>query len=199
MPERMAGFIFGNRRVFRLRLALVAEFGIRPAVRRVAVIGVHGMAGGAARGTIIARLLIGAEEPEMRIVQARLGDIDHRHRDAAAGAGAAIGLLDIRAAGLIKLLQRAARIRQTDFRELRADHAAATLEHAENIAGRHRLPGRQRRECRQDTHCRHVLIHRHRIFERGRFARGGIGLAEDVALVGQDAVVVRGATEEHGG
>src|SRR5690242_5548503 len=85
---------------------------------RVAVVPVHHVAGAAARGAVVARLVVGALEPEVRVVQARLGDVDDRHRYAAAGARAAVRLADVGASGLVELLQRAGVVGQADLGEL---------------------------------------------------------------------------------
>ena len=77
-----------------------------------------------------------------------------RHGDARAGAGAAVGLPDVGASRLVEQLQLAQRVRQADLGEQVADDAAAALEHAEDVARRHRLPRRQRIELRRG--CRFV-------------------------------------------
>ncbi len=129
----------------------------------------------------------------------RLGDVDHRHGDAAAGARAAIRLADVGAPRLVELLQVVGDVRQPDLRKLRRDHAAAALEHAEDVGGRNRLPGGQRIEARQDALVRHERRRRDRIDDGRGLARGGVRLAEDVALERQDSVVVRGAAPQHRG
>ena len=72
-----------------------------------AIIGINDVARTAARGAIIAGLIIGAHEPGEGIVQAGFVDIDHWHRDAQAGAGATVGLADIGAARLFQTLDGA--------------------------------------------------------------------------------------------
>ena len=96
--------------------------------------------------TEVARLIVGADEPRQRIVESRLGDIDHRHGDACAGARPAIGLTEVRPAGLLQPLDRARRIGQPGLGESRIDHPSAAFEHAEDISRRGHLPGRQRVE-----------------------------------------------------
>jgi len=76
-------------------------------------------------------------------------DIEHRNGDTQAGAGTAIGLLEIGATGLFQPLDDAADVGQANLGELGIDIAAAALEHTENIARRHRVPGRQGVKDRQ--------------------------------------------------
>src|SRR5687767_12998477 len=83
-------------------LARIAVLRIRARVARIAIVRVHDVAGGAARGAIVASLIVAAQEPGERIVQARLVDVEHGNGDARTGAGAAIGLLEIRPAGLLQ-------------------------------------------------------------------------------------------------
>jgi hypothetical protein len=85
-------------------------------------------------------------------------------------------------------------------RELGADGAAAALEHPEDVAGRDDVPGRQRIELGE--HAARLLLGRDRVGRRRRddlrgLALAGIGLAEDVILIGDDAVIVGGAAPQH--
>ena len=114
----MARLILRNRRVFGLGFAIVTVFCIGPAVFGIAIIGVNGMACRATGGAIVARLFIGSQEPEVRIVQARLGQINQRYGNSTAGAGSAIGLFDIGTTRLVELLQLPGAIGQTDIRKL---------------------------------------------------------------------------------
>src|SRR6266446_10152743 len=121
VADGMAGLVPRDGRVLRRALAGMAVFRVRPRVPRVAVVGVHGVARAAAGRAVVAGLLVGAEEPQVRIVQARLGDVDERHRYAAARRRAAVRLADVGPAGLVELLQRSARVRQAYFGKLRGD------------------------------------------------------------------------------
>src|SRR5882762_3191339 len=82
--------------------ALVPVACIGTGVRGLAIVGVDDMAGAAAGGTVVTRLVVRAEEPHQRIVEARLGQVDQRHRDAPAGAGSAVRRADVGAARLVK-------------------------------------------------------------------------------------------------
>jgi len=151
VPDRVAGFVARDGGVDGLCFAVVAGRGIDAAVFRVAVVGVDGMAGGAAGGAVVTGLLIGAEEPQVRIVEPGLGDVDQWHGDAVAGAGATVGLLDVRAAGLVQALQQAGDIGQADFRKNAVDDAAAAFKHAEHVGGWRGFPGGQRRQLWQQA------------------------------------------------
>ncbi len=133
----------------------------------------------------------------MRIIQPGFGDIDYRHRNAAAGAWATIGLFDIGTTGFIEFLQLPGVVRQSDFGKLRVDHATTAFEYAENIGRRNRFPGRQRRQARQDSHRGHFRRDRDRTFTKCRLAVGRVGFPEDIAFERQDTVVVRRSAPEH--
>src|SRR5262249_37052631 len=149
VADRVAGLILWNRRVQGSGLA-PAVLRVRTGVLRVAVVAVDGVAGRATGGAGVARLGVRAEEPQVRIVQARLRDVDEGTRDAVAGRGSAVRRADVGPARLVELLQRAGRVWQAHFRELRGDHAAAALEHAEHVGGRRRFPPPPRRERKAD-------------------------------------------------
>ena len=156
------------------------------------------MAGRTARRTVVARLLVGTQEPEVRVVQPGLGDIYQRHRDTVAGTRAPVRLPDVRAPWLVQFLQGTGDVGQSDFRKLGAIDLAAALEHPEHVARRHRLPRRQRCQAVQNAHRPHVAVCRHRVLDGRRLAAFGVGLAQDVALVRQDSVVVRSTAPQHG-
>ena len=197
VPYRVPGLRFHDRRIGGGALPLVAEARVDPGMPLVAIVRVDRVAGAAARRAVIARLLARAEEPEMRVVQPRLGDVDDRNGDAAAGSRAAVALADVGTARLVELLQRPGVVGKPHLGKLRADHAPASLEHAEDVCRRDGLPRRHRRERRQDALLRHERVGDDGVHDRGAAAIGRIGFAEDVALVGQDAVVVRRAAPEH--
>ena len=198
--QRVTRLGLADRRIDRLRATLVAELRVHARMPRIAVVRVHDVARSAARVPIVAGLIVGADEPRVRVVQARLGDVDDRHRDARAGTGPAIGLTEIRPARLLDPLQLAGRVRQAGLREQIADVASAALEHAEDVAGLERLPGRQRVELRQDARDRggvDQLLRDLRSLQQDRLAVTAVRFAEDVLLEVEDAVVVRGAAPEH--
>ena len=204
MLDRMALFILRDRRICSRGLAVAAVLRPGHAVPRLTVVGVDDVAGAAARGAIVAGLVVGAHEPGEGVVEARLVDVDHRHRDAQARAGAAVRLADVGPARLLDALDRAGGVGQADLGELRADVAPAALEHAEDVARRNRVPARDRielgqRAARLGLGREFARLHPRRS-GRGqlrRLALRRIGLAEDVVLIRQDAVVVGGAAQEH--
>ena len=198
-----------DRRIDRHRLSVAPALAIVERVARFTVVGIDHVATGAARGAIIARLVVGAHLPQERVVKPGLVDVEHRDRHAQAGRGAAIRLLEIGAAGLFQPLDDPADVGQADFWELRIDRAPAVFEHAENVARRNRVPGRQRIQDRQRPArllgVGHGAEHRLAIsaqpargrFEHRRFARAVIAFAEDVVLERHDSVVVRSAAPQH--
>ncbi len=198
VADRVAGAPPGDGRVLRRLLSRVPVLRVDARMLLVAVVGVHRVAGAAARGPVVAGLLVGAEEPQVRVVQARLGDVDHRHRDAASRAGAAVGLLEVGPARLVQALQDAGVVGQADLGEERGNHAPAALEDPEDVGRRNRLPRRQRRDARQDSLRDEEVGGLHRVHERGADALARVGLAEDVALVREDPVVVGRPAPEHG-
>ena len=159
------------------------------------------MAPRTARMAIIARLVVGPDEPHVRIVEPRLLQVEDRDRDAQPGAGAAARLLEIGAPGLLEPLDRAGRIGEADLGKLRADIAPAALEHAEHVTRRGHLPGRQGIE--RSKRAARLLLGRQRprrIAGRDdlrRLAVAGIGLAENVILIGDDAVVICRSAPQH--
>src|SRR5476651_1328151 len=115
----MPGLVLRNGWIACRRLAVVAEARVDARVLFVAVVRVDRVAGAAAGGAVVARLVARAEEPQVRIVQARLGDVDDGHRDAASRAGPAIRLANVGTAGLVEFLQRSGAVGQADLGKLR--------------------------------------------------------------------------------
>ena len=196
--QRMAWFLLWNHRIAGQGLAVVARAGIRPGVPRIAVVGVDHVTAGAAGRAIVARLLVGAEEPHMWVVQPRLVEVEHRHRDPEAGGRAPVRLAEVGPARLLQPLNVAADIGQADLRKQVEDVAAAALEHPEDVARRDHLPGRQRRERGQDATVAHRVGRRRRAQQLRGHPVAGIGFADIVVLERQDAVVVGRAAPEHG-
>ena len=155
------------------------------------------MAATAATAAVVARLFIGAQEPGQRVVQARLVQVQYRHGDAIAGARATIGLAQIRAPGFLQALDIAAYAGQAGFREQVENVAAAALEDPEHVTGWHGLPGWHRPQRIEYALGAHVAVRRNRIVQPQRLAVAAVGLAQQIALVGQDAIVVSGAAPEH--
>ena len=67
MLDRMAWFVFGDRRVTAVTETIVPEFRIWPGMKWVAIVRVNDMTGGASAGTIITRLIVRAQKREHRI------------------------------------------------------------------------------------------------------------------------------------
>ncbi len=84
---------------------------VRTRVARIAIVRIDAVAAAAARRAKIARIVVGAHEPHVRIIQPRLRDVDQRHRNAIAGAGAATARLDVGPAGFIEALNLSGEIR----------------------------------------------------------------------------------------
>ena len=192
-----------DRRINRNRLTIAAIFRIDEAVARLAVIGIDHMARGAAGMAVIARLIIGAKEPGERIVQSRLVNIEHRDRHAQTCSGPAIGLLEIRATRLFQTLDLSRRIGNANFGELRVDRAPTALKHAEHISGRQHMPSGQRIHRRNRAALFLRIGHCARFSRRSgredfcRLPVARIGLAQNVVLRRQDAVVVSRPAPQH--
>src|SRR6185369_15157505 len=114
----MARLVAGDGGIAGRGGAPVPEPRVDPRMLLVAIVRVHRVAGAASRGAIVAGLLVGAEEPQVRVVEARLGDVDDRHRDEASGRRPAIGLAKVGAPRLVELLQRAGGIWQAHLGKL---------------------------------------------------------------------------------
>ena len=198
MRDRVPRLVFGNRRIGGSRLAFIAELRVGSGVFRIPVVRVRCVAGRAAGRPVVASLLVGAQEPQVWIVQPCLGDIDKGHGDAVACARPPIGLAHVGAPRFVKLLQRATHIGQPDLGKLRAIDLAAAFEHPKHVGGRHRLPCGQWCQAVQNAHRAHLRIGCYRVLDECRFTRCGVGLTEDVALERQDAIVVGRAAPQHG-
>src|ERR1700743_1068060 len=57
----------------------VPKWALLCGVELVAVVGIDHVAARAARRAIVARIVVGAHQPDERVVQARLGDVQHRN------------------------------------------------------------------------------------------------------------------------
>ena len=172
MFQGMAALAFGDGLVHRHRGAVMTLPRIGSGMARIAVVAVDHMAGGAARGAVIARLVVGPHEPGQGVVQARLVEVDDRHRDARSGSRPAVRLAGVGPSRLLQALQLTERIGQTGLREQVPDVAPATLEDAEHIRRREHLPHRQRREPGQDPARRHGRGHVRRGLHDGADCQG---------------------------
>ncbi len=189
-------------------LAPVAVLRVAARGEPVAVVGVDDVAAGAARRAEVARVVVGAEEPEERIVEARLVTFSTGTEMRAPVPGPRF---EARMSGLPG---SSSRFGQADLGELRDVAQPAALEDAEDVRRRDGLPRGQRQELLQHAALLLVLGRRpgrdDLAGQRDALAflvallgalvsrRRVIGLAEDVALEGKDPVVVGGAAPEHG-
>ena len=104
----------------------------------ITIVGIDDVARRTSRGAVVAGLVVRAEEPGERIVEAGLVNIDERYGDACTGARATIGLPYVGAPWLLESLDLAGNIGHACLREQVRDVAPATLEDAENIGGLYR-------------------------------------------------------------
>src|SRR3546814_12986439 len=74
------------------------------------------MAARAARLAIVAGLVVGPHEPHIGVVEARLVEVEDRDGDAQPGAGTAVRLLEVGAAGFFEPLDAAGGIRSEERR-----------------------------------------------------------------------------------
>src|SRR3546814_6636087 len=84
-----------DRRIDGRRLAVAAIARIGQAVPRFTVVGIDDMAARAARLAIVTGLVVGAHEPHIGIVEARLVEVEDCDPDAQPGAGPAVRLLAV--------------------------------------------------------------------------------------------------------
>ena len=181
-------------------LAEVAELREDAAVHRIAVVGVDDVAGGAAAAAEVAGAVVGAEERQVRVVQARLVHVQRRQVDAVQRAEAAVRRLVVRATRVLEL------VRQPGHRRVQAvqadrggAEAAALLEDAEHVARLRDLPVRQRQRHRRPAVRRQLLGGRQavglarladHVLDQLRRAVRPVRLAEDRTLGADDAVGV---------
>lgn len=90
MIDRVPRLVFGNHRVIGEAKTPIAELGIRTRVDRRAVVGVDHVARRAATRTVIARVIVRAQEVERRVEQSGFGQADEDRIGAILGAQAAI-------------------------------------------------------------------------------------------------------------
>ena len=193
----MARFPFRDGRIDGLRLAFVTELGVTARVARIAVVGVNHVAGGAAGAAVVPRVVVGAEEPHQGVVQPRLVNVEDRYGDSQSGTRSAVRLTYIGPARLFQALQLSDRVGQADLGKQVDDVAPAALEHPEDVPRRDDLPGGKRVKLTQDPALRHPLIRLDRGDDSCRHAIACIGLAEDIVLERQDAVVIGRPAPEH--
>ncbi len=164
---------------------------------RITIVRIDYMTGRAARRAIVARLVVGAEEPGERVIEPRLVDVDQRHGDARTGTGATIRLTDVGSARFLETLDLPDDVGHARLRKQVGDIPAAFLEDSEDIPRLDGAPGRQREQGRQDAILFGVLGADSLTCDLCGFAVSRITLAEDVVLERQDAVVVRRTAPQH--
>ena len=188
--DGMARLVLGDRGVARGAPAGVAIRRPRARVGRVPVVGVDHVAGGAAARSVVARVVVGPQEGEVRVVEPGLVEVDQGRADPGAGSGAALREADVGAARVV----RQARAGVADLAEERGGEDPAPLERPEVLARLGRLPARQGQQERQRAAGRLV---------RGRGLRDPlrptvrtVALAQESALQAHDAVGVAGGGPE---
>ena len=195
--EGMARFPFRDGRIDGLRLAAVTELGVTGRVARIAVVGVNHVAGGAAGAAVVPGVVVGAQEPHDWVVQPRLVNVEDRYGDAQPGTRPTVRLTYIGPARLFQALQLPNRVGQADLGKQVENIAPAALEHPEDVPRWRHLPGGKREKLGQDPALRHPRVRLDRGFDACRHALAGIGLAEDIVLERQDAVVIGRPAPEH--
>ena len=95
--DGMAGLVFGNGGIGGSAEAGVAELRVGAGVRRIAIVGVNDVAGGAAAGAIVAGMIVGAGQRHDRIEQARFLQAEENGIGAQFRAEAAVAELGRRA------------------------------------------------------------------------------------------------------
>ena len=197
----VAAVFAGDGRIDRGRLPVAAVLRIAKAVARFAVVGVDHVAARTARMAIVARLVVGSHEPQERIVEPGLVNVEDRDRHPQPGAGAAVGLLEVGPSGFFEPLDLSAGIWQADLGKGAAVGPPTVFEHPEYVPRWHHVPARQRIErgqraarCLALGDLSRRIAGRHQL---GRLAAAGIGLAEGVVLERDNPVVVSRAAPQH--
>jgi len=200
MPQRMPGLAFPDSRVNANAGAAVAVGSIGACRLHVAVVGIDDMARSTARVAIVAGIVIGAEKPGRRVVEARFGDVQDRDCDPQPGTRAAVGLADVGASRLLEPLQLTRRVRVADLGELGDDVATAALEDTEDVTRRKDFPRWQRRELGHNPVApRHLRGRHHRRQQFCRLPVACVGFADDRVLERKNAVIIGAGGPEHGG
>ena len=185
-PARPCGMVGSGREA----QAAWPYFGIGAGVDRRAVVGVDDVAGGAAAGAVVAGMVVGAQEIERRVEQARLLQAEER-RDRCGSR--------CRGRGSLRRLRIGRPGSSSAFGD--ADlgpELAAALEDAQDVARLRDLEARQRIEERHDALLADLLLGRRRHgLQPLRHAVHAVAFAEARPLVGDGAVVVEGGAPEH--
>ena len=130
-----------------LRITLVPERRVNPRVNRVAIVGIHHVARGATARAVITRLIIGAQERQVRIVQARLVHVQQRQVDAVQCPQTTIRQAVVRTTRVLELVRQTyRRRRQAILSQRHRAQAAALFEDTEEVRGLRGFEARQRQE-----------------------------------------------------
>ena len=130
-----------------LRITLVPERRVNPRVNRVAIVGIHHVARGATARAVITRLIIGAQERQVRIVQARLVHVQQRQVDAVQCPQATIRQAVVRTTRVLELVRQTyRRRRQAILSQRHRAQAAALFEDSEEVRRLRGFEARQRQE-----------------------------------------------------
>ena len=188
----MARLGSGDRRVGRGALPQVAEGGPGTRVGRVAVVGVDHVAGRAAAGAVIPRVVVGPQERQVGIVEPRLVEVDQRRADAQAGARSAVGEADVRPARLLQGVGIA------DVREGGRLENAPPFEGAEVLPGLGDLPAGEGEEPGKGAAGELLRGEGSRGLDLPGPPPGAVALPQEGGLLTQDAVGVGRRAEEDG-
>ena len=168
-------------------VTVVPVLGVRTRIDRIGVVGVHHVACRAAARAVIARLIVGPEKGQVRVVEPRLVDVQDAGADARIRAEPARAELHVRPPGL---LGEGAEIGIAHLGDVRAVDPAAPLEGAEGISRLDDVPRRQRHEKRKDAlgfffgrGRRHLVDLLGNAVAAVRFAKDGVLHPDDTVVV----------------
>ena len=186
--DRMAALPARDHRIDREALAAVSELRIRPGMDRGAIVGVDHMAAGAAARAVVAGMVVGAEEVERRIEEARLREA-HEHR---------IGPVLRSQAPRSQPGPRPPRLLEALGVAGVGSEPPAALEDPQDVPRLHPLEPRQGIEIADHPLEVELLGRRRRhVLQPLADAVHAVALAVGGVLVGDRAVVVEGGVPEH--
>ena len=186
--DRMAALPTRDHRIDREALAAVAELRVRPGMDGGAVVGVDHMAAGAAAGAVVTGMVVGAEEVERRIEEARLREA-HEYR---------IGAVLRSQAPRSQPGPRPPRLLEALGVAGVGPEAPAALEDPQDVPRLHPLEPRQGIEIADHPLEVELLGRRRRhVLQPLADAVHAIALAVRGVLHGDRAVVVEGGAPEH--
>src|SRR5215213_7004166 len=141
-------FIFLNRGVGCLRTPEISRLMIRSGVGRIAIVCVDNVTRGAAGGTVVTRVIVGAEEVQRWIEQACFLNPEKHWIRALSSTKAS------RTESLVRLARILFFVRQANFEPA----LSAALKHTQNISGLRNLPTRDRIEQAEETFRASLLL-----------------------------------------